>query len=266
MNGKEKLLKCEGRWLTDMGGFVLQERAFLRGKDLHAELGELSWLEIYLFGITGRYFDEVEIKVLNAIWVFTSYPDPRIWNNRVAALGGTVRSTGALSISAAMAVSEAEIFGGQPLTRAIRFLMKAQKRIENGENPVDIILNEIAKNKIIAGYGRPKATLDERIKPMLGFLERVRFPQGKHLRLAFKVEQILAGVGKTVQINYGAMVAAICADLGFSPRELNLFIVPLFLAGFPPCYLDALGHSEGCLFPLRCERIDYLGPEKRAWE
>ena len=44
---------------------------------------------------------------MHALWVNTSYPDARIWNNRVAALAGSARSTGNLGVSAALAVSEA---------------------------------------------------------------------------------------------------------------------------------------------------------------
>ena len=56
-----------------------------------------------------------------AIWTHTSYPDARLWNNRVAALAGTARSTGTLGIAAALAVSEAKIYGGAHNLRAANF-------------------------------------------------------------------------------------------------------------------------------------------------
>jgi len=137
--GPEILLQSEDRWQTRMGAAMLQERVVFRGKDLHRDLGDMSWLELYLYGITGRNFDAVELKILNAIWVFTSYPDPRIWNNRVAGLCGTVRSTGALSLSAACAVSYAEIYGGQPLIKVLHFLKSTLASLQHDKTLGELV-------------------------------------------------------------------------------------------------------------------------------
>jgi len=266
LKGNTGLLQSEGKWRTRMGGFVYQERVILRDKELHRDLGEMSWMEVYLYGITGRTFTQTELKILNAIWVHTSYPDPRIWNNRVAALAGTVRSTGALGVGAAIAVSDTEIFGGLALTEALKFFIKAQEMIVRGDHLVDIVAAEIAKKRIIFGYGRPKASMDERVESMLSLMEKLDFTKGTYFDLAFEIEQVLRDSGKLIRMNYGALVAALCADIGFSANQFNMFMVPLFLAGFPPCFIDASEHSEASLFPLRCEQIDYLGTEKRTWD
>ncbi len=94
-----------------MGGAFVGERAVFRGRDLHADLADMDWLALYVFGITGQRYTPAQLKVLHAIWVYTSYPDARIWNNRVAALAGSARSNGNLGMSAALAVSEAHIYG-----------------------------------------------------------------------------------------------------------------------------------------------------------
>ena len=93
MRGPEKLLENENHWETRMGGWFPGERVVYRGQDLHVDLKDMSWMELYVYGITGRRFDEKQLKILNAIWANTSYPEPRLWNNRVAALAGTARST-----------------------------------------------------------------------------------------------------------------------------------------------------------------------------
>lgn len=266
MAGPDTLYQSEDHWQTRMGVAMLQERVVFRGKDLHDQLGDLSWMEIYLYGITGRKFNELELKILNAIWVYTSYPDPRIWNNRVAGLAGSVRSSGALSLGAAIAVSDAEIFGGKPLIRAIDFLIRAKKLVDEGHLLKDVVDTEIDKFKIISGYGRPRAAIDERIQPMQGFLDRVGYSNRQHLDLAFQVEKVLLAKGRKTRLNYAAFIAALCADMGLNPTEFYMFVIPLFLGGFGPCYLDAINHSEGTLFPLRCERIDYHGPKIRCWD
>jgi len=102
MNGPELLRANVGRIRSRVGGAFLASHAVFRGKDLHAELGDAGWLDLYLFGITGRRFSAPQLRLLEAIWTHTSYPDSRIWNNRVAALAGSTRSTGNLGMTAAM--------------------------------------------------------------------------------------------------------------------------------------------------------------------
>ncbi len=109
--GPDALRENVGKVRSRVGGCFMGSHVVFRGKDLHAELGDASWLDLYLFGITGRRFSSAQLRLLEAVWVYTSYPDARIWNNRVAALAGSARSTGNLAISAALAASEAAIFG-----------------------------------------------------------------------------------------------------------------------------------------------------------
>ena len=245
---------------------MLSERVVFRGKDLHRELADWSWLELYLYGVTGRTFSHTELKILNAFWVFTSYPDPRIWNNRVASLCGTVRSTGSLGVASALAVSDAEIFGVQPMMKATLFLQSALRLVQEGVPLSEFVIAELKTYRKVSGFGRPRVRCDERIEPMLTFLEGLGYKTGKHVELAFEIESFLINSRWRFRINYAGLVAAIGADMGFTAHELYLYMLPVFTAGIVPCYIDALDHSEGTLFPLRCERIDYCGPENRSWD
>ena len=111
----------EKQWTTDMGFYVPSERAVLRGRDLFSELNALSWMALLIYGVTGRMPDSKQVALLNAIWTLvTSYPDPRLWNNRIGTLAGVSRSTAALGISAGIAVSEAVVYGQQPILGAAR--------------------------------------------------------------------------------------------------------------------------------------------------
>ena len=87
----------------------------------------------------------------------------------------------------------------------------------------------------------------------------------RHLRLALKTEQILVAKNARLRMNYAAMTAALCADLGFSVAEFHLFRVPLFLAGMPPGYIEARDRPEGSLFPVPCHDIAYQGAAPREW-
>src|SRR5450759_2246685 len=132
MNGPQLLEEHVGQLITRMGAFFPGERVVFRGQDLFTSLKGLDWLELYLFSIPGRRYTPQQMRVLHVLWTHNSYPDARIWNNRVAALAGTSRSTGALGIAAALAISEATIYGGASQLRCSEFLTRAKKLVDEG--------------------------------------------------------------------------------------------------------------------------------------
>ena len=265
MNGPDLLQENSDCLKSSMGACFPGERAVFRGHDLHADLKDMDWIELYVFGITGRRFNPKQVRLLHAIWVCTSYPDARIWNNRVAGLAGSARSTGALGIAAALAVSEASIYGGGTYIPTISFLMRTRKALDNGAALADCVQDELKKHRGIAGYGRPLTSRDERLVPIMDLSHSLGLGDGPHVRLAFAVDELLLNGRWRLRMNYGAIAAALCADLGLSPREYYLFVFPAFLAGMPPCYIESAQRPEGTLFPLSCAHIRYEGVPKRQW-
>lgn len=264
-SGPELLRDHAGVWKSRMGYFVPGSHAVFRGHDLHAELKDMDWVELYVFGITGRRFSPEQLRLMHALWVYTSYPDARLWNNRVAALASSARSTGNLGAAAALAVSEAWIYGRGNERQAISFYVRTRRRIESGDSLADCIAEEMARHSRIAGYGRPLINGDERIPPIMALARQLGLADGPHLRLAYEIEQFLLDSGRNLRINYGALVSAFGADLGLSPSEFYLFMFPSFLAGVQPCWIEASERSEGTLFPLSCADLDYAGPPPRTW-
>lgn len=265
MNGPDYLSQQAGKLKTAMGGFFPGSHVVFRGQTLHTDLKDMDWMGLYLYGICGRRFTEAELRLANALWTYTSYPDARIWNNRVAALSGTARSTGNLGLSAALAISEAHIYGRGNEVQAITFFIATQKRLAAGAPLADCLQEEMRTHRRIAGYGRPLVNADERIAPIMAKAAELGFDQGAHIQLAFAVERFLLASGRNLRMNYGAVVSAFGADLGLSPEEFYLFMFPSFLAGMPPCYLEARHAAEGSLFPLRCSDITYQGQPARPW-
>jgi citrate synthase len=264
MKGPKLLFGSMNRFRTRMGQAFVGTRAVFRGHDLHAELKDLDWLELFVFGITGRRVTPDELRLLHAMWVCTSYPDARIWNNRVAALAGSTRSTPALGVSAALAMSEATIYGGHPFVRAIDFLIQAQREVREGA-AIEVVVERELKVRRIYGYGRPLASVDERLPWLTGIATKLGLDQGPHLHLALEVERLLVVRDPRLRMNYAALMAALAADLGFSARELHHFQVPVFMAGMTPCFIEASERSPGTVFPLSCAQITYEGHRKRQW-
>ncbi|MFN3302812.1 MAG: citrate/2-methylcitrate synthase [Roseateles sp.] len=264
MNGPDALVNSADRLSTRMGQAFVGSRAVFRGQDLHAELRHLDWMALYVLGITGRHHDDAQVKLLHALWVCTSYPDARLWNNRTAALAGSARSTPALGIAAALAMSEATIYGGHPYVSSIDFLIRARGHTEQGGALADFVAAELAQGRIY-GYGRPIASVDERLPWVLGIARELQLDGGPHLRIALQVEQLLVARDARLRMNYAALMSALCADLGFSPDEMHHFQVPVFLAGMSPCFIEAAERPAGTVFPLSCDHIAYEGPAPRRW-
>ncbi|HYD62952.1 MAG TPA: hypothetical protein VEC35_21545 [Noviherbaspirillum sp.] len=269
MSGPDTLKAYEGPMRTKVGACFPGERTVFRGYDLHHEFRDAEWIDLYVFSITGRRLTPAQLDVLQGVWVYTSYPDPRLWNNRVAAMAGAARGTGAQALGAAVAASEAAIYGRQPEISVADFLTRALKRTQAGDKLEDVIRDELKRHKRLLGYGRPVATLDvdERIPVTLDLMKRQGIEVGPHLKLAFEVESVLSAVaGRALPMTYSAMVVAIPLDMGFSPLECYLYMQPCFIAGMIPCYLEALERPPGATFVLRCDRLQYEGPEQRRWE
>lgn len=264
MRGPALLINASDSVRSRVGGW-LGSRTVFRSHDLHRDLKDLDWFELNVYGITGRRFSPDQMRVLNAIWTYTSYPDTRIWNNRVAALSGSARSTGALGLAASVAVSEARIYGIGPGLGAYDFFVKALQETTQGI-PLKVVVKEhLAVSRGIGGYGRPLTSDDERIEPLMALVREVGLGLGEHLRLAFQIDSVLHEGRWRLKMNYAALVAALCLDMGFSRQEFYLYVVHLFLAGMTPCYINALDQPEGTLLPLSCSHIKYLGHEDRSW-
>ena len=147
MKGTEDLVKTENRWVTDLGeSFPYEQRVVYRGKDLFKDLSDLRWLGLIMYGVTGRVFSNNQLRLIESLWVLTaSYPDPRLWNNRVAALAATVRSTNSLGVVGASAVSESTLYGHRASIRAIDFFKRMRKKLDAGADLSKEVIRELKK-------------------------------------------------------------------------------------------------------------------------
>jgi hypothetical protein len=255
----------QGPLRTHVGAIFPGERAVFRGYDIHRDLADIHWVEMLVFSATGKRYTPGQVRVFNAMMTYTSYPDSRIWNNRVAALAGSARSTGNLAISAAQAVSEAAIFGRQIDYRALDFLTRARAAKERGENLAEFVVADLARYRSVAGFGRPLTAKDERMVPMLALLEEEGLNDGPFLRLAREVEAVLLAGRWRYSMNYAGLVAAIFGDFGLTAEQYVLAAFPVFVAGMIPCYQEAREKPAGAIMPLRCEEVEYVGPVARPW-
>lgn len=266
MNRNKVLEKYEDNWETSMGGWFPGEKVILRGKNVLTELNNDRWVEYLLFGITGKRSPRVA-RLIEGMWLIcTSFPDPRLWNNRIAALSATTRSTGVLGSAGALAISEATIYGLKPIQGVSDFLYRTSEKIAGGQCLEDVVKSEVKKYRGIYGYGRPVVDQDERVGPLLDFARSMGAGDGEYTKLAFAVDEYLANSRLKYRINASGVVAGLLADEGITAKELYHIATLTFTAGVIPCYIDALDKPEGAFFPLRVSRVNYEGiEERRVW-
>jgi len=267
---KYNLLKeREDNWVTDLGAWFMGERVVFHGKDLFTDLFEEHWISIWYQSVTGTRFEQRQLDLWSRLWALcVSYPEPRIWNNRVAALAGTAKSTGFLAIAAGTALSDSRFFGGHAQYAATEFIIRAKKHVvDEGENLENFIANEIRELRgIPPGFGRPVVNSDERIPPAKKVAEELGFMDGPHVQLALKIDALLLKNRYRVQMNIGGFTAALAADQGMTPRDFYLKSTVIYSAGLIACYQDAMNKPAGTFFPLQCNRIAYAGNSPRKWE
>lgn len=265
MKGPELLENFEDNWETEMGAWFPAERVVIRGKDLFDEFSSSSWMNYILYAITGRQ-DERFSKLVESIWVIsTSFPDPRLWPNRIATFCGSTRSTCMLGLSAGVAASEASIYGLRPMVGAYYFFTKAIEHVDDESKLEEFILSYLKKYKVIPGYGRPLSPEDERIAPLFERTKALGFADGKYVKLSFTVDRLLFK-RKKMKMNVAALSAAIAGDVGLSIREYYYLASLAFTGGMFSPMIDAFEKPEGTFFPLRVSRINYTGiKESRVW-
>jgi hypothetical protein len=263
MNCTDRLMKCTGPLKSKVGAAFVGSHAIFRGRDLHRELRDYDWVALYMFGITGREPTQNQVEMVRALWVYTSYPDSRLWNNRVAALSGSARSSANLGVIAGLAVSEATVYGTG--VRIFDFLQRALRRRNAGEDLETLVMTE-AKTHRISGYGRPVNSTDERLPWVKAKAVSLGFADGPYFQLAHDVEKILLLHYPQLRMNYASLQAAIMADMGFSVREYQLLRVPMFLAAISPCQIEGAEKPEGAIYATPCTGVNYTGIAPRKWK
>jgi citrate synthase len=263
------LEQFEGPLPTSAGQAFPGQRAVFGGLDLHSSFKDANWIELYIYGISGKRLTPAQLTVLQSLWVYTSYPDARLWCNRVGALTASSRGTGAQALAAGIVASEAGLYGFGPESAIADFLVRAKAATAAGANLEQLVREELRLQRHLMGFGRPMAAdfVDERIPVTLAKMQREGVPVGPHLQLAFDIEDALARVtGKRLPMTYATVLVAVPLDFGLSKLEAYLYLLPSFVGGMLPCYVEALARPAGATFALRCERIDYDGVPPRQWD
>ncbi|WP_076420461.1 hypothetical protein [Colwellia sp. UCD-KL20] len=269
MNNYQDWEHYHGRIVSARGGWKIGEGVQCCGYDMMEDLvGKKSYMQVVILNATGRLPSKALADWIEAIHICLSWPDPRIWCNRIGALAGSARTTAVAASTLGVLAADSKSYGIKPLISGVGFIQYAHKEITKGISIDDFIINEVKKNggkPYLMGYIRPIAKGDERIPAMEKVTKDLNFTIGKHLSLAYKIEEHLnKKFDETMNVN--GYVSAFLSDQGYSAEEVYRIFSSLVISGVTACYTDTRERVKGGFSPLKTSDVTYTGKAFRTVE
>lgn len=267
MNNYQPWEKYHGHIVSSRGGWKIGSGVQNCGYDMMEDLvGKTSYMQVVVLNATGRLPSKAIADWIDAIHICLSWPDPRIWCNRIGALAGSSRASGVAASCLGVLAAESTSYGIKPLISGVDFIKHAHTQITQGFSVEDFIATEIKKHggkPHLMGYARPIAKGDERIPAMEKVTEELGFPLGEHLSLAYQIESVLS-TKFDESMNINGYVSAFLADQGYSPIEVYRIFSAVVLSGVTACYADTADRLEGSFAPLKTSDVIYKGAKSRT--
>lgn len=262
----EYLNTRRGKIISHTGGWFPGKGVFSHGYSMLEELvGHKTYMQILVLNATGKMISPVLASWIEGIYGCLSWPDPRIWCNQIGALAGSARTSVVSATVMGVLASDSRSYGVFPLVEGVNFIQGAMAQHTNGLSATDIVSHAAAANKgkpFIMGYYRPIAKGDERLEVMEKLAQQLNMPVGKHLALAYEVEQVLFSRYEE-GMNINGYISAVLSDYEFSAQEVYRLFSTLVASGVTACYLDTYQSPADSFLPLRCDDIHYQGPSRR---
>ncbi|TQV84663.1 hypothetical protein FKG94_03835 [Exilibacterium tricleocarpae] len=259
--------QLRGRIKSKKGMWRIGAGVESHGYDLINELvGHYSYMQVVVLNATGRMPSKGLADWFEAVHICLSWPDPRIWCNRIGALGGASGASVVAATSAGIMASDSRAYGIRPIVEGIEFIQRARREVSAPAlSAAEFVAREVKKHNgkpYLMGYARPVAKGDERIPALERVARQHHFETGPHLRLAYEIEALLsAQFDESMNIN--GYVSAFLSDLDFSAQEVYRIFSAVVFSGITACYVDTADREPGHFAPLQVADIEYTGKEDR---
>lgn len=267
MNNYQPWEKYHGNIVSSRGGWKIGSGVQNCGYDMMKDLvGKVSYMQVVVLNATGRLPSKALADWIEAVHICLSWPDPRIWCNRIGALAGSSRTSSVTASCLGVLAAESTSYGIKPLISGVEFIEHAYAQVMQDTSVENFVSAEIKKyggKPHLMGYARPIAKGDERIPAMEKVTKMLGFSIGEHLSLAYKVEAIL----KTrfdESMNINGYMSAFLVDQGFTATEVYRTFSALVVSGVTACYADTADRIEGSFAPLKTSDVVYKGAKERS--
>jgi len=255
-----------GKIFSSKGGWRIGKGVFNHGYSMMDDfVGKTSYMQVVMLNATGRLPERRLADWLDAVFICLSWPDPRIWCNQIGALAGTAQTSVMAATCAGTLAADARAYGTRTLFYGLTFIQQAYKKFEAGTSIEEIVFSGKRGRKgkpDIMGYARPIAKGDERIPAMERVTDQLGFTIGKHLSLAYSIDQYLSNYYDE-GMNINGYMSGFLSDQGITPEECYRLFSTLVASGVTACYVDTRDKTPNSFLPLRCEDIDYEGKSAR---
>jgi len=253
----------EKSWATAVTSIAPNEIR-VRGYRLDELMGRVSFGEAVYLVLRGELPGAAVGRLMEALLVASidhGVTPPSTLSARNAAATGAP-----LNACIAAGVLAVNRHHGGAVEDCMRLLSRGVARIGSGESAAAaaaaIIAEEKAAGRRLPGFGHRVHTDDPRSHRLFA-LAREGGAAGNHVALAEAIAAALAGSGRPLPLNVDGAIAAVLADLSFTPELANGFFILARTAGWMAHVAEELEREK----PMR--RIDqeaaaYDGPPARG--
>lgn len=258
------------RIVSEKGGWVIGDAVYNHGYKMMQELvGSATYFQVLVLNVTGRLPDAKFSEWLEASFICLSWPDPRIWCNQIGALAGTIRASCPSAVAGGILAADSRMYGAGTMKACMQFIYRAGEQAKSGMQVSEIVEQELQSRKkqlkskaVIVGYSRPIASGDERVTAMQRVGVQLGYKPSHHEKLAIGIHNEL-DANYDDGMNVAGYCAAVLADFGYTPTEVERLFATWVHSGVHACYSEAADNEELTFLPMRCEDIQYDGPAKR---
>lgn len=259
-----------GKITSYKGGWRIGEAVYNHGYKMMQELvGKKTYFQVLVLNTIGKMPSESFSKWLEASFICLSWPDPRIWCNQIGALAGTIGASCPSAIAGGILAADSRMYGAGTMKACMDFIYKAGEQQRSGYSVSQIVEAELderskvlSSKPVIVGYSRPIASGDERVSAMIRVGESLGLVNGEHEKLCIEIHNYL-DTHHQEGLNVAGYCAAVLADNGYSPIEVERLFSSWVQSGVHACFAEAADNRRLSFLPLRCSDIDYRGPEIR---
>jgi len=259
-----------GLFRTSKGGWIIGEAVYNHGYSMMDDLvGHKTFFQVLVLNVTGRLAEKNLADWLEASFICLSWPDPRIWCNKVGTLAGTMQCSPAAAVSVGILAADSRMYASGALVAGAEFIIEAVEKKKAGLSVEEIVNAELEKKAkrsaakpVIMGYARPIATGDERVIAMERVTKTLGFEIGEHLSLAYEIDSYLQNNYKE-SINMLGYCVAFMVDQAFCNKEITRLFSTWVNSGVHACYAEARDRAPESFLPLRCDDIEYQGKIER---
>ena len=215
--------------------------------------------------VTARLPERRLADFLEGLFICLSWPDPRIWCNKMGAFSAMTRAGPTAAIAAGGLAGDSTMYGPGTVPAVDAFLKSAYKQIIEQGRSVEEFVDDVAYRggKLHApGFARPLAKGDERITAMRRYADELGFVAGDYENLANRIEDHLAqreGEG----LNLSGYFTAFMYDRGYSMQELMGITAWCISTGVYAAYFEQIERPPEAFLSLKVDDIEYTGPERR---